>query len=340
MRQALLGVLLLGACVSPEDAFVLRGAVVDEVGRPMPDQEVRILRDRSIDSERCWPMEPFTTLTTDREGRFSLTVFRQQQTLGGRTPRFFRVEASALPGWASAQTFRFPAADVTLSDLPVSTLGTPVPAMLFESFTEGTLDESLAWRSGFGGLPAEERETPLRSVDRQVSFASLPSTGLGTFEELAVELRLERPAEPVMRGPVSRFRNLACDVVPQGEPCPLTDGRMVPVKLPPGTKTVAITSGQLEVVRSLAVRGLQVEGEPDRLLVETATSLTTPDWRPVVRVTRAREAIAAGRNHCRDPGAFFSFEIGTVAAQGFRLRVEDAAGSSLDLTWLAEVTAR
>lgn len=333
----------LGGCPSPEDGFLLSGRVVDQNGVPVPGHEVRVLRDASVDGERCTPLRPFVTLVTGEDGRFATTVYRQQQTLGGPVPRFFRVEASSIsePESMTAFTFRFPAVDVTLPDLLIATGRVPEPMAPVEVFLESTLDDAVAWRGPSSTHPGEDRAMPTRLVARVTRDDLIDANLLGIDSRwVSLELRFERPATPVRAGNASVLRGLACDVVGEGQVCPLTDGRMLPVRLPPGTKSVAITSPQVLVVNSFAVRGLQVDGAVARIFVDSADSLDGPVWRLYATVPRASELVANGRTHCKEPGIFFSSAPGIVVTRGLRVRAEDASGAALDLLSLSEVTAQ
>ena len=333
----------LAGCPSPEDGFLLSGRVVDQNGVPVPGHEVRVLRDASVDGERCAPLRPFVTLVTGQNGRFATTVYRQQQTLGGPLPRFFRVEASSVsePESMTAFTFRFPAVDVPLPDLLIATGPVPEPMGPAEVFMESTLDDAVAWRGPNSTHLGEDRAMPTMRVARFTREDLLDANLLGIDSRwVSLELRFERPAPPVRAGNASVLRGLACDVVGEGQVCPLTDGRMLPVRLPPGTKSVAITSSEVLVLNSVAGRGLHVDGAVARVFVDSADSLEGPVWRLYASVPRASELASKGRTHCKEPGMFFSSAPGVVATRGLRLRAEDASGAALDLLSLSEVTAQ
>lgn len=335
--------LALSGCPSPEDGFLLSGRVVDQNGAPVAGHEVRVLRDASVDGERCTPLRPFVTLVTGENGRFATTVYRQQQTLGGPVPRFFRVEASSVsePESMTAFTFRFPAVDVTLPDLLIATGPVPEPLPPVEVFLESTLDDAVVWRGPTSVHPGEDRAMPTRRVARVTRDDLIDANLLGIDSRwVSLELRFEWPAPPVRAGNASVLRGLACDVVADGQVCPLTDGRMLPLRLPPGTKSVAITSPSVLVLNSVAVRGLQVDGAVARVFVESADSLEQPAWRLYAVAPRGAELISSARTHCKEPGAFFSTSPGTVLTRGLRLRAEDSSGAALELLSLSEVTAQ
>lgn len=339
---ALMTAALVG-CPSPEDGFRLSGRVVDQDGVGVRGHEVRVLRDASTDGERCTPLQPFATLVTGENGRFETTVYRQQQTLGGPVPRFFRVEASSViePEWTTAFTFRFPAVDVPLPDLLIATAPIREPTSPAEVFTEATLDDAVAWRGPTTFLPAEDRAMPTMRVARLTREDVIDANLLGIDSRLvSLELRFERPEPPVRAGNASVLRGKPCDVVAEGQVCPLIDGRMLPVRLPPGTKSVAITSREVLVVNSIAVRGLQVDGAVARIFVDSADSLDGPVWRLYATVPRASELVSNGRTHCKEPGIFFASAPGIVVTTGLRVRAEDASGAALDLRSLSEVTAQ
>ncbi len=334
---------VLAGCPSPEDGFLLSGRVVDQNGVPVQGHEVRVLRDASVDGERCTPLRPFVTLVTGENGRFATTVYRQQQTLGGPVPRFFRVEASSIsePESMTAFTFRFPAVDVPLPDLPIATGPVPEPMTPVEVFMESTLDDAVSWRGTTSTHPGEDRAMPTMRVARYTREDLVDANLLGIDSRwVSLELRFERPAPPVRAGNASLLRGLACDVVGEGQVCPLTDGRMLPLRLPPGTKSVAITSREVLVLNSVAVRGLQVDGAAARVLVESADSLEEPSWRLYAVAPKGAELISSARTHCKAPGAFFSTTPGAVLTRGLRLRAEDSSGAALDLRSLSEVTAQ
>lgn len=329
-------------CPSPENLYRLEGEVVDQHGRAVRGREVRLLRDASFDGSRCLPMEPFAVTTTGADGRFAFDVYRYQQTLGRVTPRFFRVEASndPLTDVLTSWTFRFPAVDVTLPPLPITTSTIPPLPPGFETFSEATLDGVVSWRSG-GGIGGDE-ERPMKTlvVTRGLASDVLAGTPFGSWEQVGLELRLEQPVADFPPGPVSRLRGLDCEPLWPGQPCPLTDGRMLPVALPAGTKTLTITGRELVVFRTVVLRGLRIEGEAAVVTVETTDSLDTPDWRLAGRLLRGKELVAAARGHCREPGVFGSIEVGIRAARGVRLRADDEGGNALDLTSVQEVSAR
>lgn len=333
--------LVFAGCPSPEEAFVLSGRLIDENGVGLPRQQVHVLRDTSPDARRCTPMEPFATLETDDAGRFTLFVYRQQQTLGRAVPHFFRVETSPAlqPTWRTSLSFRFPAVDLPLPDLLVPTLGLEPPPNTFETLVEGTLDGTVAWRSGVGAIFAEERALDRVKVDRRLFSDVAPVSGFNMYESFAVEARLERPMGPSQTDTISRLRTLSCDV--PGQPCPLTDGRALPVDLPPNTQAVSITATDILELTEVGLRGLQVEGEPDTLVIEIDEgSVGAAQWRTWLRSQKVREVLPAARNHCREPTGFLSFVLPRVLATGLRVRVEDVNGEPLNLTSLAEVMAR
>jgi hypothetical protein len=333
----------LAGCPSPEDGFRLSGRVVDQNGVEVSGHEVRVLRDASPDGERCTPLRPFATLVTGENGRFETTVYRQQQTLGGPVPRFFRVEASSVsePEWVTAFTFRFPAVDVPLPDLLIMTGPFVEPTSLTEVFLESTLDGAVAWRGPTSNQPADDRAMPTMRVARLTREDVIDANLLGIDSRLvSLELRFERPAPSVRAGNASVLRGKPCDVVAEGQVCPLTDGRMLPVRLPPGTKSVAITSPDVLVVELISVRGLQVDGDVARIFVDAADSLEPPAWRLYATVPRASELVSNARTHCKEPGLFFSSAPGIAVTRGLRVRAEDASGAALDLLSLSEVTAQ
>lgn len=330
-------------CPSPENVYRLEGELVDQDGRAVRGHEVRLLRDASPDDVRCVPMEPFAVTTTGADGRFAFDVFRYQQTLGRVAPHFFRVEASHQPSTdvSSSWTFRFPAVDVTLPPLPI-TVGRQLtlPGSQLEVFAEASLDGVVAWRSG-GDTPGDE-ERPMKTliVARALASDVLAGTPFGSWEQVGLELRIEQPGVTFGPGPVSRLRGLGCDLVAPGRSCPLTDGRMLPVTLPAGTKTLTITSSELFVFRSVLLRGLRIEGDAVAVTVETTDSLEAPQWQLAGRLLRARELVAAARGHCGEPGLFGNIDVGIRAARGVRVRADDADGNALDLTSVQEVSAR
>jgi hypothetical protein len=347
MRRFALACLVLVGCPNPDEGFGLSGTVVDQDGRPVRNHEVRVLRDVSVDGERCGPWEPFTTLTTDARGRYATTVYRYQQTLGQAAPRYFRVEASSVfqPTWTTAFHFRFPAVDVKLPDLLIVTdlPIVPTPQGLTDSFTEVELDGAIAWRTATVAFVAEDRVMKSRRVDRVTLDNFVDANLLGVDSRwVSVEVRLERPAQDVPAVNPSRFRGKPCSVAlsPEG-PCPFTDGRMLPVKLGPGTKSVSITSEETVFGSAVTVRGLHVDGAVERVILERGDREGEElVWRPWVILPRGKETIEWSRTHCREPGAFFDVATGLTALLGVRVRAEDAAGTALDLTSLAEVSVR
>ena len=176
-------------------------------------------------------------------------------------------------------------------------------------------------------------------VARALASDVLAATPFGSWEQVGLELRLELPGVTSYPGDASRLRGLPCDLVP-GRPCPLTDGRMLPVALPPGTKTVAITSSEHFVFRWLLVRGLRIAGDAAAVTVETTDSLEAPEWQLAGRLQRAKDLVAAARGHCREPGVFGAIDVGIRAARGVRVRANDANGDALDLTSVQELSAR
>lgn len=340
MRSPLL-LLLLAGCPSPDEAFLLSGRVIDENGVGLPNVTVRVLRDTSLDTERCQPLEPFATLETDATGAYALTVFRQQLTLGRVVPRFFRVETShpAQPSWTSALVFRFPAVDLHLPDLLVSTSGAAPPPGELETFTEGWLDGAVAWRSGVGTGLDEERPLTRVRVDRRLFSDVAEVSAFNMYQSYSLEARLERPLPPGSTDTISRLRGAPCEL--PGHPCPVTDGRFVPVSLPAGTRELVLSTPDIVELSEVAVHGLQVDGEPSTLNIEVNESGgAESQWRTWVISTKVREVLVGARNHCTEPTGFLSFSLPQVLATGVRLRVEDANGDPLDLTSLSEVSAR
>jgi hypothetical protein len=348
MRRALLALVTAGlcGCPNPDDGFLVSGTVVDQDGRPVANHEVRVLRDASPGSERCTPMEPFVTLTTDAKGRYGTTVYRYQQTLGQPVPRYFRVETSSVfePTWVTAAVFRFGPVDLKLPDLLILTERLPfdAPASFGDSFTESFLDGHVAWRTASEVRPGEDRPMPTRRVDR-VSRDDFVEANLLGFDSRWVnfEVRLERPLTPVPAGNPSLLRGASCEPSAAGQPCPFTDGRLLPVALAPGTKTISITTGELVLASTVTVRGLHASGEVSRVLVERADATDEGlSWQPWTVFPRSKETVEWSRSHCLEPGAFLSVFTGITVTRGLRLRAEDVNGASLDLLSLAEVTVR
>ncbi len=322
---------------------MLSGRVVNELREPQGNVEVRVLRDRNLDGVRCLPMLPFTTLTTDERGRFSTTLYRQQLTLGAALPRFFRVEAGspAKPDVLSAYTFRFPAVDVALPDLPVSSRGDVPYVPQVQTFSEGLLDGVVAWRGQLNPLTAEDRQLAGRRVTRTFRGEGIDSDVVGSFEVLGLELRVEQPINSLAASSTSLVRGAACDVVPAGASCPLTDGRMPSATLPPGTVTVSLTWDELRVVSALALRAVRVEGAVAALTLESTTPMTPGLWQPWYSAPKfVLDEFADAPTHCSEPGAFVLLFPPINIVSGLRLRFEDEQGTSLPILSMAEVTAR
>jgi hypothetical protein len=343
MRRVVLACLVLFSCPNPDDGFLLSGRVVDQDGRPVRNHEVRVLRDVSVDGERCGPWEPFTTLTTDAEGRYATTVYRYQQTLGQPVPRFFRVEASSVfaRAWVTAFHFRFGPVDVALPELVSFTRqpsGVDLVAGLTDRFTEARIDGALAWR-GNQEVPVEERSLTVLEVDRLTRDEFLQANLLGVDAQwLSLEARLERPFFKTEVRTPSRVRGQPCDVGSGLTRCPFTDGRMLPERLPRGTRSVAISLPEAGWVSFVSVHGLQVAGAPDRVVLETGTETEAGlEWSPWTWISRGRETIEWSRTHCSDRGAFLVTSARNTPMNALRLRVLDSAGKALELTSLAEV---
>jgi hypothetical protein len=341
---ACLGLLALLGCPNPDDGFVLSGTVVDQDGRPVRNHEVRVLRDLSVDGERCGPWEPFTTLTTDEAGRYSTTVYRYQQTLGQPVPRYFRVESSSLFDrvWVTAFHFRFAPVDVALPELFAFSRrpsGASLAPGLTDRFTEARIDGAMAWR-GNQEIPVEERSLSVIEVDRLTRDEFLQANLLGLDAQwLSLEARLERPFFTKEGQAPSRVRGRPCDAGSARGPCPWTDGRMLPERLPAGTRSVAITLSEGFFVSQVSVHGLQVSGTPDRVVLEAGLSTEEGlEWRPWTWVSRGKEIIEWSRTHCSDRGAFLVTSARPTPMNGLRLRVLDSAGEALELTSLAEVS--
>ncbi|MDX2009668.1 MAG: hypothetical protein SFW67_05740 [Myxococcaceae bacterium] len=338
--------LLVLGCPNPDDGFLLSGRVVDQDGRPVANHEVRVLRDTSFDGERCAPMEPFVTLSTDRAGAFATTVYRYQQSLGQPVPRFFRVETSSVfePTWVTAAVFRFGPVDLELPELLI--LNRPLqidPLVSFtDSFTESFLDGRVAWRSQSEVRPQEDRAMETRRVDRLTRDDFVEANLLGVDSRwVNFEVRLERPLVPVPAGNASLLRGAPCAPSRPGEPCPYTDGRLLPVPFPEGTRTLTITTDSLLLASSVTVRGLHTSGEVARVLVERADGTDEGlAWQPWTVFPRGKELVAWSRTHCLEPGAFLTVFTGTTLTRGLRLRAEDMNGVTLDLLSLAEVSVR
>ncbi|MCU0697384.1 MAG: hypothetical protein MUC96_12735 [Myxococcaceae bacterium] len=341
---ALLGLVLV-ACPNPDDGFRLSGRVVDQDGVPVPNHEVRVLRDASPDGERCVLMEPFATLVTDERGTYGTTVYRFQQTLGQVVPRYFRVETTSVsePTWVTAGLFRFGPVDAALPELPIArrSLGVvQVPVSFVDSFTEAELDGYLAWRGDFE-VPVEDRTLTVRRVDRVTRDTFTDANLLGIDSQwLSFEMRLERPFRTLTSELPSLARGGGCSVAPQTA-CPLTDGRLLPVVLPPLTTSVAVTVPAPAVVGTVFVHGLQVEGTPAQVVLESGTRVDEGlEWRPWAPVPRGKEVIEWSRTHCRDRGAFFKVFAGVREVDAVRVSVFDAEGNRLRLTSMAELALR
>jgi hypothetical protein len=343
MRALFFTALLCAGCPSPDEAFTLKGRVVDELRQPQGNLEVRVLRDRNLDGVRCLPMLPFTTLTTDASGRFSTTLYRQQLTLGAALPRFFRVEVSspAKSEVLSAYTFRFPAVDVALPDLPVSSTGDVPYVPQLETFSEGLLDGVVAWCGGLNSFTAEDRQMAAREVTRTFRGDGIDSDVVGGFEVLGLELRVERPMPGFAASSTSVVRGAACDVVPVGASCPLTDGRMASATLAPGTVTVSLTWDELRAVSVSSLRAVRVEGAVAAITLEGTTPMTPGVWQPWYSAPKfVIDEVGKAATHCSEPGAFILLNPPINLVSGLRLRFEDARGTSLPILSMAEVTAR
>ncbi|MCA3011335.1 MAG: hypothetical protein INH41_02935 [Myxococcaceae bacterium] len=333
-------------CPSPEEAFRLSGRLVDDDGRPRRGHEVRVFRDASPDGERCTPMEPFATLTTDDDGRYQATVFRQQQTLGGPVPRFFRVETSPVGDETVrlSATFRFPPVDVQAPELTVSSNPSVVPQLLSESLLEAWADGAVAWRGGVNEpVVAEERPLTTRLVFRATGDIFFDANLLGLDSQwVSPELRLERPYAPSGVRLPSRLRGRPCRAGRTFDPCPWTDGRMTPVRLPPGVTALTVELPEVGAFEAVTLRALQLEGEVNVVHVDVGSASEDGGmaWAPWVALPNARDLVAKGGRHCPEAGVFLTRATAPTLGQAIRVRAEDAAGAPVVLRSLAEVSIR
>ncbi|MHB8873190.1 MAG: hypothetical protein ACYC8T_05835 [Myxococcaceae bacterium] len=339
-----LALLLAPGCGLPEDLFVLQGSLVDWTGRPLGDTEVRLQRDASLDGIHCAPMVELARTRTDAEGRYRFELIRQQLSLGSPRRRSFRVEATDPSTQVSSFTFVFPSVDLTLPPLPVSSA--PLPAEGWADVleeTDVTVDGVLAWRgAAIASVAAEGREARLLDVTRQLGTLQLVRDSFGGTEDLALQLRFERSrtswANP---GIAPDSRGVACSVGPESDPCPLTDGRFLPFRLPPDTRAIVLTFPNDRPVGALWFHGLSVEGDFSRVELEWSPTLTDA-FKPYLSVAVDTRAVANSRLSCDEPGASLgplAMSLGAVPRpQRLRMKFLDPSKKALPVQWLAEVS--
>ncbi len=336
--------LAAGACALPEDVFVLEGALSDGDGAALPAATVRLLRDASPDLFRCAPTHEVSRATTDARGGYRFELIRQQVTLGG-APRVFRVESTHSSGHTASFTFRFPDADLRLPPLPVAASARVVPG-LFPRVglpeREAFLDGALAWRGPFAQYPPlEGRDAVARVVRRQSTLLAVDTNALGSTQEVPVSVRFEEPLEPVSRyGAAPLSRGVPCNVAPEGDACPLTDGRFQPVRLPEDTRAIVLTFPRDEQVRRLWLRGLVVEGAFTTVKLEWSFD-PNERWASFKTVT-VGDVAGALPWACDEPGLFLGpldVSVGPVPKpRQLRLRFLDDAEDTKPVSWLSEVS--
>lgn len=341
---ALLSCLAPLACALPEDVFVLEGALADGDGAALPAATVRLLRDASPDLFRCAPTHEVARATTDARGGYRFELIRQQVTLGG-APRVFRLESTHASGHVASFAFRFPDADLRLPPLPVASSARVVPG-LFPRVglpeREAFVDGALAWRGPFAqSPPLEGRDAVARVVRRQSTTLAVDTNALGSTQEVPVGVRFEEPLVPLTRyGAAPLSRGVPCNVAPDGDACPLTDGRFLPVRLPADTRAVVLTFPQDTPVRALWLRGLVVDSAFTTVKVEWSFD-TSEQWASFKTVA-VGDVAAALPWACDEPGLFLGpldISVGPVPKpRQLRLRFLDDAEDTKPILFLSEVS--
>ena len=340
----LLAATLSLGCGQPEDVFVLEGTVVSPGNTPLADLEVRLLRDESIDGVRCVPMTLVASARSDGQGRYRFELIRQQIYLGAATRRMFRVEArQETETLLSSLTFQFPSADLMLPPMFVGSRwqGQPGwPELRHEE--EAFVDGSLAWRGATTGAASEMRPYQARSVWRQFGSLHVDTDSYGGVEDVAVQARFEAPKlDAAPRGTVPESRGASCNVGPVDGPCPLTDGRFLPVRLPPDTRALVITFPEETLVDYVWLRGLVVEGDYTQMKLEWSQT-TFEAWNPFNTVLVDQSLVSLGRQSCDEPGAFLgpmSVSVGVFPRpRQVRIRFIDDAKDTKPIEWLSEVS--
>lgn len=339
VRALALATLALSACAMPEDQFLLEGTVIDDLSSPAAGVEVRLLREQSRDGLRCVPMLDVLQTTTDQNGQYRFELIRQQLTMGEPRNRAFRVEVGERGVLTSSFTFRFPSVDLRLPVLPLPVEGMNGPlgrdtAEEVETFVDGYV----AWRGS--AAAGGDREAMARRVSRQASILTLTRDAVGGTEDLPVEWRLEHPLEPrPASGATPVSRGVACDVGPDGGPCPLTDGRYLPFVFPPGTKGATVALAENLSIGAVAVHGLLLGGEAVTARLDVSFDDVTPPA-PYLRFGLSIDAQRFAAASCEEPGEFLALpvDLSFPRPKRLRLRFLDATDTSVELRSLSEVS--
>lgn len=325
------------ACELPEDQYVLSGRVVQD-GGVAAGVEVRLFRDETASAVRCTTLRPLATATTDEQGRYRFELIRQQVTLGVPERRFFRVEASAgARAPTSSFTFWFPIADAPMPELPLVREDDVTFARDrgFTVFNELIADGHVALRSNT--QPSLDGVAQARTVARQFATRSFEIDSLGRADEVPFELRLELPAKALPAGRVPASRGAPCPDL--GDECLLTDGRYLPLQLPPGTRTLAIDLGVERVVGIVRFHGLEVDGAPVKVRAEYSF-FATPEWSPFNSARIDPALFQEARTHCQEPGASFEVDLSIgrfPRPRWLRLSLPDADGDLVTIRSVQEV---
>lgn len=341
----LLAASLTFGCGQPEDVFVLEGTVVNLGNTPLADTEVRLLRDESIDGVRCVPMTLVASARSDAQGRYRFELIRQQIYLGAPKRRMFRVEVPReADNLVSSFTFQFPGADLALPPLPVGNEGREQQGWTdsIHHEVEAFVDGSLAWRGATAGAASEQRPFEVRDVWRQFGGVRVDTDSYGGVEDVAVQARFESPRlEAAARGLVPESRGVPCNVGPAEGPCPLTDGRFLPVRLPPDTRALVITFREETLVDYVWLRGLVVQGDYTQMKLEWSPD-TSEAWGPFNTVLVDQGLVQLGRQSCDEPGAFLGpmrVSVGVFPRpRQLRIRFVDDAKDTKPIEWLSEVS--
>jgi len=306
----LAALLLLAGCQMPEDPLPVSGRVVSN-GRPRAGVKVRLLRNLTA-GDACDQLKVIATTDTAADGTFRFDLIRQQATLGVAAGRWLRVEA-LVPGSAShaSYTFQLGPGPLVLPDLPVGDTFDPRTAKPSpRAFDEVLIDGHVAWRTPAGGYaPAFDRPTRRRQVVVQELLVTVDDNALGTTSTVPVTLRVVSPAvdREAATSTAPPTRAMPCPGV-DITPCPMTDGRFLPVELPGNVRTLVVDLGEQRKVSELVLYGLRVPfGQPDRLRVEWSLT-TTPSWDPFNTVLLGQPP-ALDSSNCEEPGAFIHANV-------------------------------
>lgn len=329
--------LLFGLCATgcplPEDSFVLSGRVVSRTGAPLPDTEVTLSRNLRPSETRCDELVPLRSVRTDADGRYEFTLIRQEITAGVLARRFFSVEFADGDDRRLSKRFWFPDGDLELGDL-----GVFEPTL---TLSESRVDGRLAWRRERGGAGfATEQPYSLGLVETRRDWVTVSLDSLGRTDTVPVESRTAWPAteqSPPSFTFLPQSRGARCPFL-DVTPCPLTDGRYLPVELPADTPALVLDFGAPRPVTTVVFHGLVLARVAVKVRFDLSLFSGSMEWVPMEPFTLDGRLQQRSAEQCTEPGLFFRAETqGLAEAVMVRAVFEDGEGKVVPIVAVQEV---